>query len=97
MITQEQKDPIIEYMNILENFLIGNKWFAGPNVTLADLSVMTNIALMVHLDYDLKQHKNLSAWYERCKATVAGSEEINEAGVKTLTSFLKTKLTESIW
>lgn len=84
-------------MNTLDSFLDGQKWFAGPNVTLADLAVMTNVTLMVNLDYDLKKHKNLSAWFERCKKEVQGSEEINEAGVKVLTGFMKSLLKEPIW
>lgn len=84
-------------MNVLDNFLVGQNWFAGSNLTLADLAVMTNVTLMVNLDYNLKQHKNLSAWFERCKKTVKGSEEINETGVKTLTSHLKNLLKEPIW
>lgn len=43
-IPQRIKDDIVAILNVLEGFLEKNKFIAGDHLTLADLSVLANVA-----------------------------------------------------
>ena len=92
IIPKEKKNKIKNYMENLELFLLEQDWFAGDNPTIADLSILSNISQIMHCGYDLSQHLNIVAWYQRCKS-LPGFDE-NEAGAKKLGHLFKSILEE---
>lgn len=66
-VTQEQKDACGESMKILDSFLEGHSWFAGEDVTLADLTILADVSQLKAMGYNMTPHTNLSKWLERCK------------------------------
>ena len=82
-------------MENLDLFLFEQKWFAGENPTIADLSILSNISQIMHCGYDFSQHLNILAWYQRCR-TLPGFDE-NEAGAKKLGQLFKSLLDEGFW
>lgn len=66
-------------METLDSFLEKSLWFAdNENATIADLSILSNVAQIKACGYDISKHCNLSRWYEQCKS-LKGFDE-NEAG-----------------
>ena len=53
-----------DYMN---RQLQGQKYMAGDDMTLADISMATNLALLELRSYKLDQWPLLNAWYQRMK------------------------------
>lgn len=43
-VPQDVKDKIMETMSVLDSFVASSLWFAGDNVTLADLSILPNVS-----------------------------------------------------
>jgi glutathione S-transferase len=80
-------------MEILDGFLEKSLWFAdNENVTIADLSILSNVSQIKACGYNISKHCNLSRWYEQCKS-LKGFDE-NEVGANEVGKFFKTKLGE---
>lgn len=77
-------------MEILDKFLTKSVWIAGSNVTIADLSVVSNVAQIKACGYDISKHANLFRWYESCK-TIHGFEE-NENGAIELGKIIQSRV-----
>lgn len=43
-ISDDKRKQIFEAFGFMEKFLEGRKWFAGDNLTLADLSILASVA-----------------------------------------------------
>ena len=65
-------------MEILDGFVSKSLWFAGDLPTIADLSILSNVAQIKACGYEISRHSNLNRWYEICKS-LPGFEE-NERG-----------------
>lgn len=79
-------------MEKLELFLSDHKWFADVNPTIADLSILTNVAQIMHCGYDFTKHPNIMDWYHRCKK-LRGFDE-NEDGARDLGNLFKSSIQE---
>lgn len=42
-VPQKIKDKISESMTLLNNFIENSEWFAGENVTIADLTILADV------------------------------------------------------
>lgn len=42
-VSKAQKDKLTEVLNNLESFLANSKWFAGDEMTIADLSILPSV------------------------------------------------------
>ncbi|KAG5674796.1 hypothetical protein PVAND_004744 [Polypedilum vanderplanki] len=74
----------------LNNFLEGKKWFTGDDeATIADLSILSNLIVMMCAGIRIDKYRNLSEWFERCKK-LEGFEENYEGG-KIVSGLLKMK------
>ncbi|XP_062564631.1 glutathione S-transferase D7-like [Armigeres subalbatus] len=67
VITDEMKAKFNEALTNLELFLVRNDWFAGENITVADICLLPSISSIVHAGFDLLQYPRLAAWYDNCK------------------------------
>ncbi|XP_055607627.1 glutathione S-transferase 1-1-like [Uranotaenia lowii] len=74
VVSEDMKKEFYEALEKLERYLIRNEWFAGENITLADISLLPTIASMVHTGVDFTRFPRLAAWYENCKI-LKGYEE----------------------
>ncbi|EAT48935.1 AAEL000092-PA [Aedes aegypti] len=94
VVTDEMKAKINEAYTNLELFLVRNDWFAGENVTVADLCLLPTISTMVHVGFDLSKHPRLAAWYENCKV-LKGYEE-DQAVSQQIGQLFKELVTEGM-
>lgn len=88
--TEKQRDQIKESMKILDSLIENNLWFAGNNVTLADLSILANVTQIRACGYDISKHEHLSEWFERCKH-FPGFDE-NQKGADEIGEFFRSKI-----
>ncbi|KAL1505845.1 hypothetical protein ABEB36_005308 [Hypothenemus hampei] len=77
----DKLEKINDGMKFLDTFLEGNKYVAGDNLTVADLSIVATISTYEAVDYDLSPYKNITRWYANLKATVPGYKEANQKGL----------------
>jgi glutathione S-transferase len=89
-VPHDLKEKISESMSTLDSFVANNLWFAGENVTLADLTILANVTQIQACGYNISQHVNLSNWLERCKA-LPGYEE-NQKGADGLGKMFKAQI-----
>uniref|UniRef100_A0A0K8TVM2 Glutathione-S-transferase n=1 Tax=Epiphyas postvittana TaxID=65032 RepID=A0A0K8TVM2_EPIPO len=73
---------IEEALKFLETFLEGQKYVAGPNLTVADLSLIASISSFEVTDIDFKKYSNVKRWYETVKSSAPGYQEANEKGLE---------------
>lgn len=60
----------------LEAVLSNHKWAAGPDLTVADLVLLSTIAnYCVIVQKDISRYKNTMKWYKNCEIFVRGYEE----------------------
>lgn len=60
----------------LDNILSEFRWAAGPDLTIADLvllSTLTNYCVIG--EKDISRYKNIDVWYKNCKSHVKGYED----------------------
>ena len=91
IVTPELRKQMIDQLVELENLLDKN-YFAGDNLTLADISIFSTFSVLRYLGLDLSQFKSLNAWFERCRA-LKGFEE-NEKSVEIMADGFKALLKE---
>lgn len=73
-------------MGFFNNFLEGNKYAAGNELTVADISLVATISTYDAAGFDLSKYPNVAKWFALCKATVPGYS-INQAGVDEFKKF----------
>ncbi|XP_061705098.1 glutathione S-transferase 1-1-like [Cydia pomonella] len=79
---QGKLQKIEEALKFLDTFLEGQKYVAGPNLTLADLSLIATVSSFEVTDVDFKKYSNVKRWYETVKSTAPGYQEANEKGLE---------------
>ncbi|XP_011558969.2 glutathione S-transferase 1-like [Plutella xylostella] len=74
----------------LNHFLGESKYAAGPNLTIADLTLVVTVSTIDLWEIiDFKQYPNIDKWYEHLKSSVEGYEEENLAGLGKFRAFIK--------
>lgn len=94
VVSDEMKAKLHEGLSNLERFLVRNDWFAGENVTVADLCVLPTISSIVHFGFDLSKYPRLAAWYENCK--VLKGYEDDQAVAQQIGAYFKSLVTEGM-
>ncbi|CAH2085190.1 unnamed protein product [Euphydryas editha] len=79
-------------LQLLDTFLEGQKYVAGPNLTLADLSIIAGVSSFEAFDIDFKKYANVKRWYETVKSTAPGYQEANEKGLDALKALINSIL-----
>ncbi|XP_063701609.1 glutathione S-transferase 1-like [Culicoides brevitarsis] len=90
-ISDEKIAAVKEAYSHLEEFLTGNAFLAGNDLTLADCHVLSCVATSKLVGVGFENHPKLAEWYERCRKVVKGFEE-HEKIVQKYTDDLKSKL-----
>lgn len=85
---QEKKKKIDSSLEFLDQFLEGQDYVAGPNLTLADLCTVCTVSSIEAMDVDLKRFENVWRWYQMCQKTIPGYE-VNQVGADLLRKFVE--------
>lgn len=70
-----------EAMGFFDTFLEGQKYAAGDNLTIADLTLIASVSTFEVAGFPVNNYPNIKRWYATCKATAPGWEE-NIAGAE---------------
>ncbi|XP_019845677.2 glutathione S-transferase 1-1 [Bactrocera dorsalis] len=54
-------------MELLNIFLEGNKYVAGDQLSVSDLSILASVSIFDVANFDLSKYANVARWYEHCK------------------------------
>lgn len=73
-------------LGFFNTFLEGNKYAAGNELTVADISLVATISSYDVAGFDLSKYPNVNKWYALCKETVPGYS-INQAGLEEFKKF----------
>lgn len=84
-------DAVVEAYELVETFLGDNDYVAGPELTIADFSLLTSIgSLMVYLDLDASKYPNVAAWLQRLRE-LPYYDEANGVGAAQFEALIKSK------
>ncbi|XP_011066703.1 PREDICTED: glutathione S-transferase 1-1-like [Acromyrmex echinatior] len=72
-----QFEKLIENFQIMNNFLEGQAYVAGDNLTIADLSLVASVTTAMIFGFDLGEYNNISDWLERIQTSAPGYEKAN--------------------
>ncbi|XP_055700192.1 glutathione S-transferase 1-like isoform X2 [Phlebotomus papatasi] len=67
-------------VGFLNTGLEGRKFAAGDALTIADMALVATVATYDVFKFDFSKYPNVTRWYESCKKTIAGYDEINQKG-----------------
>lgn len=89
---KEKFAKIEDALQLLDKFLEGQKYVAGPNLTVADLSLVASVSSFEASDIDFKKYPNIKRWYETVKSTAPGYQEANEKGLDAFKALVSSML-----
>lgn len=89
---KEKLAKIEESLKLLDGFLDGQKYVAGPNLTVADLSIIAGVSSFEASDIDFKKYANIKKWYELVKSTAPGYQEANEKGLEAFKGLINSMM-----
>lgn len=78
-----------EAMVLLNQFLAGQTYVAGKNLTVADLSIVTIVSTLAALNYDLSKYPNVIRWLKHIETTAKGYKEANQDGVDAFKAMIE--------
>ncbi len=82
--TEQQITNFKNNLKLLDTLIGANKYVAGNELTIADLSVLASTASLEFNDLkDLSDLPNLKGWYNRLKTELTYFEEVN-GGLKEI-------------
>ncbi|NP_001036974.1 glutathione S-transferase 1-1-like [Bombyx mandarina] len=87
-----KNEKVQEALQLLDKFLEGQKYVAGPNLTVADLSLIASVSSLEASDIDFKKYANVKRWYETVKSTAPGYQEANEKGLEAFKGLVNSML-----
>lgn len=88
--TTEFKQSINKAFGFLNQYLTGNKWVAGDDLTIADFFICTIVSSILALKFPLTEYPEIERWYEQCR-TLPGFAE-DEEGAKKFGEAMFSKL-----
>merc|ERR1711921_5603 len=88
----EKLEKFQEALGWLNGFLEGHDYCVGNNITVADHVLVSTVATVEAAGIDISKHANVVAWLERCKTSMPGYKEANEAGAQEFGKMAKAKL-----
>lgn len=76
---------------IFEKMLEKTPYAAGNHLTIADYSILSMLAIVELVEYNLDEFPKISAWFQRVKKETPKYREINEIPLKEFKEHQKTK------
>ncbi|XP_063242982.1 glutathione S-transferase 1-1-like [Bacillus rossius redtenbacheri] len=86
----EKMKKFEEAVQFLDKFLEGEKWVAGPSLTIADISIAVTLSSAEVLGFEVSARKypNVARWYASAKTSIPGYQELNTPGLQDLKALL---------
>lgn len=81
-ISSEKLEPIYAAFNVLEAFLATDPFLVGDCLTIADLSIATNVEPICQYAPLNGQYPKIAEWIDRIKQTIPWYDEFNRKYVK---------------
>ena len=91
----EKEKKAIEAVKLLDDSLSNQKYVAGNELTLADLSVLASMTVLEGFNYDISEFKNVTEWNNRLKNELPYYDEINKEPMETIRQFIAMKQAEA--
>ena len=92
---EEKLKAFKQSLDYLNGFLEKNKYVAGNDLTIADLSILASLSSILLLaDYDFENWKNINKWLKTLQKELPYFEEINVVPLKFFKDNVLPKLTE---
>uniref|UniRef100_F4MI67 glutathione transferase n=1 Tax=Chironomus riparius TaxID=315576 RepID=F4MI67_9DIPT len=89
------REDIKILLNTLDSFLDKSEWFAGDEMTIADLAILASVGTIKCWGVNFKEFPKLNGWFEKCKNLPGFSE--NHEGSQALAEKLSKLLEEPLW
>ena len=88
----EKEKKIKEALNILDESLKQNKYVAGDELTLADLSILASLSLAEVFDYDvICDYNHIRNWSQTLKRELPYYDEINKEPINMFKTYVKAR------
>uniref|UniRef100_A0A1B6C4X9 Uncharacterized protein n=1 Tax=Clastoptera arizonana TaxID=38151 RepID=A0A1B6C4X9_9HEMI len=95
VVSEEKKKAVLEKYNVLERALAGQDYFAGNQLTIADLSNISFVPLyQVYVPLPKDKFPRLTGWISRCEQNITKYNEVNGKGLEALRNLILAKLNE---
>jgi len=84
-----------EAFKMFDNSLANQKYAAGNELTLADLSMLASLTMIEGFSYDMSEYKNITEWANRAKSELPYYDEINKEAMEMFKGWIAMKLAEA--
>nr|XP_023021411.1 glutathione S-transferase D2-like isoform X1 [Leptinotarsa decemlineata] len=92
---EEDLNKLNETFSMMDNYVQGQTWFAGNNMTVADFAAISLIST-IHAcgSCDISAHQNLFQWFQKTKTAMEsfGYDEVMQAGAEAFGALYKSRL-----
>jgi len=85
----KKKQAFLDKLAILDRLLGRNKFAAGDNVTIADLSLIIVVSTFLAAGVNLTKFPNTKKWVEQIKKSVPAYNEVMKEGMKNYVEMFK--------
>ncbi|XP_025155340.1 glutathione S-transferase 1-1, partial [Harpegnathos saltator] len=85
-------EKMTDAFQILNTILEGQDYVAGPNLTVADFSLIASVTTAEVFGFEMEEYKNVSDWLERIKESAPGYQKVNGDAVEAFKQFLESSL-----
>lgn len=93
-IPEDKIQGVKEAYHFLEQFLNGQNWVAGENMTIADFSILSSITVMdVLVPIGVQEFPNISNWLKRMETLPY--YEVSQRGVLQIQKLIEEKLNQA--
>nr|QHU79933.1 glutathione S-transferase D11 [Bemisia tabaci] len=86
-VDEEKFQQITKNFPFLEQILDGAEFVAGDSLSVADVTLVADIANYDVVGIDLKKYPNINRWYTKCQQVIPDYEEINGKGAAQFKRF----------
>ncbi|XP_063243261.1 uncharacterized protein LOC134542717 [Bacillus rossius redtenbacheri] len=84
----EKMKKLEEAFGFLDKYLEGQQWAAGSKITIADFALVASVSSADIVGFDVSKYSNVAKWFEKCKKSISGYEELNHKGCIQLKEML---------
>ena len=90
--TEQQLTNFKNNLKILDTLIGSNKYVAGNDLTIADLSVLASTTILEINDFkDLNEYPNIKRWFDKLRKELPYYEEVNGGVAETFRQMAQKK------
>ncbi|GAB6023111.1 Glutathione S-transferase [Chamberlinius hualienensis] len=91
-VSDEAKAEVDDKLSTLNNILSSRAYVAGDNLTIADISILCNLYILLAGQHNMSQFSNITAWMEKVKKELSFYDEVTSSGWKKFHEIVKQML-----